>query len=143
MSCVLRHLNREFSGQPRAVAKESPISALFYALGALTFLRFVVKTLFVFSETFILQGTNVSAAVRTFMAVAYGFHHQLEKFGAGKGSWAGEQTRLLCFVILTRWVSHHRRLRWHWAGILDPAGKEGIQRSGCCQERNIPQIRHR
>ncbi|KAF9650124.1 NAD(P)-binding protein [Thelephora ganbajun] len=50
--------------------KGNPISAFFYALGSFTFLKFAIKTLVVFGETFVLPGTN------------------LRKFGAGKGSWA-------------------------------------------------------
>jgi len=51
-------------------AKENPICAFFYVLGGFTFLKFAIKTLVVFGETFILPGTN------------------LTKFGAGKGAWA-------------------------------------------------------
>jgi len=50
--------------------KENPTCAFFYALGGFTFLKFAIKTLVVFSETFVLPGTN------------------LKNFGAGKGSWA-------------------------------------------------------
>jgi len=50
--------------------KGNPVPAFFYALGGITFLKFVIKTLVVLSETFVLPGTN------------------LKKFGAGKGGWA-------------------------------------------------------
>ena len=74
--------------------KGCPVSALFYALGGFTFLKFVVKTLFVFSETFILSGTSVSGVMGEFTALAYISYYQLKKFGAGKGSWAGKQTQV-------------------------------------------------
>lgn len=81
--------------------KENPIPAFFYALGGLTFLKFVLKTLVVFSETFILPGTNVSVDIGVCATVAHGFNHQLKRFGAEKGSWAGKEANLLCIVILT------------------------------------------
>ena len=72
--------------------KGNPVSAFFYALGGLTFLKFVIKTLVVLSETFILPGTNVGVAVETSAIATHVFCYQLKKFGAGKGGWAGKQT---------------------------------------------------
>jgi len=46
------------------------VSTLFFLLGGFTFLKFAIKTLFVFAETFVLPGTD------------------LKKFGARKGAWA-------------------------------------------------------
>ena len=73
--------------------KENPICAFFYALGGFTFLKFAIKTLVVFGETFVLPGTNVSVTTVPYMELAYTYHYQLKKFGAGKGSWAGGCTR--------------------------------------------------
>jgi len=85
--------------------KENPIPAFFYALGGLTFLKFAVKTLIVFSETFILPGTNVSVTIRVSATAAHKPNHQLKNFGAEKGSWAGKETcNFLCIVILIRWL---------------------------------------
>lgn len=82
--------------------KENPVAAFFYALGGLTFLEFAVKTLVVFSETFILPGANVRVTIEVCTAVAHSFNCQLEKFGAKKGNWAGKETcHFLCIVILT------------------------------------------
>ena len=95
----------------------------FYVLGGLTFLKFVIKTLVVFSETFILPGTNVSVATEAFATAAHVFYYQLKWFGAGKGGWAGKQTHnSLPHAILTCRISHHWRLGWHWAGILNSTG---------------------
>jgi len=51
--------------------KGNPVPAFFYALGGFTFLKFVIKTLVVFSETFILPGTNVSVAACVCTAVTH------------------------------------------------------------------------
>lgn len=64
-------------------------------------MKFVLKTLVVLSETFILPGTNVSVTISVCATVSHSFNHQLKKFGAGKGSWAGKEVNLLCIVILT------------------------------------------
>lgn len=72
------------------LAKGNPASAFFCALGGLTFLKFVIKTLVVFSETFILPGTNVGVAIGVHAEVAHGSSSQLKSFGAGKGNWAGK-----------------------------------------------------
>lgn len=72
--------------------KGNPVSTFFYALGGLTFLKFVIKTLVVLSETFILPGTNVSVAAEASATVAHVFCYQLKTYGAGKGGWAGKQT---------------------------------------------------
>ena len=53
------------------LAKGNPASAFFCALGGLTFLKFVIKTLVVFSETFILPGTNVGVAIGVHAEVAH------------------------------------------------------------------------
>ena len=85
--------------------KENPIPAFFYALGGLTFLKFAVKTLIVFSETFILPGTNVSVTIRVSATAAHNPNHQLKDFGAEKGSWAGKEIRNFLHIgILTRWL---------------------------------------
>ena len=76
--------------------KGNPVSAFFYALGGLTFLKFVIKTLVVLSETFILPGTNVSVIAEASTTVTHVFGYQLKKFGAGKGGWAGKQTDIHC-----------------------------------------------
>ena len=83
--------SRSNANHRRALVKENPIPAFFYALGGFTFLKFVVKTLFVFSETFILQGTSVSVAIGVSAAIAHYLNCQLKRFGAGKGSWAGKR----------------------------------------------------
>ena len=72
--------------------KGNPVSAFFYALGGLTFLKFVIKTLVVLNETFILPGTNVSIAAEVSATATHVFYYQLKKFGAEKGGWAGKQT---------------------------------------------------
>ena len=92
MSRVFEGRNRGAAEPPCVLVKDHPISAFFCALGGFTFLKFVIKTLVVFSETFVLSGTNVSVAVKLRTAVAHGFNSQLKKFGAGKGSWAGKET---------------------------------------------------
>ena len=82
--------------------KTNPVPAFFYALGCLTFLKFVVKTLVVFGETFILPGTDVSVVTCVPTVVSHNFNYQLKKFGAGKGSWAGKEScNFLCDVRLT------------------------------------------
>ena len=55
-----------------------------------------------FSEIFILPGTNVSVPIRVRTTVTHSSNYQLKKFGAEKGSWAGKGTcNFLCIVILT------------------------------------------
>ena len=83
--------------------KENPIPAFFYALGGFTFLKFALKALVVFSETFILPGTDVSVTIRVSATVTHSSDCQLKKFGAEKGSWAGKETcHFLCIMIPTR-----------------------------------------
>ena len=65
--------------------KANPVSAFFYVLGGLTFLKFVTKTLVVFSETFVLPGTNVSAIVEIVHGGISQFQLSAEKVRSREG----------------------------------------------------------
>ena len=61
-----REGNLSSAERPRVLVKGNTLCAFFYVLGGFTFLKFAIKTLVVFCETFILPGTNVSVASESF-----------------------------------------------------------------------------